>query len=110
MSGGVKGHLTFNLLAGHYERHYLKPAEYVNGQKVSGPASSSTKGLSSVLRRGFIRDFDELQKPLLLFEYCLSLPKENATQSGILRLSINKGTQEDEQRVNAGGAPKEIKA
>lgn len=28
--------LTFNHLADHYERHYLRPAEYVNGQKVSG--------------------------------------------------------------------------
>ena len=28
--------LTFNDLAGHYEKHYLKPAVYVSGQKVSG--------------------------------------------------------------------------
>ncbi|MDT7688233.1 MAG: hypothetical protein QOE46_992 [Acidobacteriota bacterium] len=28
--------LAFNDLADHYEKHYLKPAEYVNGQKVSG--------------------------------------------------------------------------
>ena len=25
--------LTFNDLAGHYEKHYLKPAVYVSGQK-----------------------------------------------------------------------------
>lgn len=28
--------LTFNDLADHYEKHYLNPAEYVDGQKVSG--------------------------------------------------------------------------
>lgn len=28
--------LTFNDLADHYEKHYLKPAVYVGGQKVSG--------------------------------------------------------------------------
>jgi integrase len=28
--------LIFNDLADHYEKHYLKPAEYVDGQKVSG--------------------------------------------------------------------------
>lgn len=28
--------LTFNDLADHYEKHYLKPAVYVSGQKVSG--------------------------------------------------------------------------
>ncbi len=28
--------LTFNHLADYYERHYLKAAEYVNGQKISG--------------------------------------------------------------------------
>lgn len=28
--------LTFNDLADHYEKHYLKPAEYVDGQKISG--------------------------------------------------------------------------
>jgi integrase len=28
--------LTFNFLADHYEKHYLKPAQYVGGHKVSG--------------------------------------------------------------------------
>lgn len=28
--------LTFGHLADHYERHYLRPAEYVSGQKISG--------------------------------------------------------------------------
>lgn len=28
--------LTFNYLADYYERHYLKPAEYVEGRKISG--------------------------------------------------------------------------
>jgi hypothetical protein len=28
--------LTFNDLADHYEKHYLKPAEYVNGRNCSG--------------------------------------------------------------------------
>ena len=28
--------MTFNDLAGHYEKHYLKPAVYVSGQKISG--------------------------------------------------------------------------
>lgn len=28
--------LTFNCLADYYEQHYLKPAEYVNGQKILG--------------------------------------------------------------------------
>lgn len=28
--------LTFNHLADYYERHYLKPAEYVEGRKISG--------------------------------------------------------------------------
>lgn len=28
--------LTFNHLADHYAQHYLRPAEYVNGQKISG--------------------------------------------------------------------------
>lgn len=28
--------LTFNDLANHYEKHYLKPAVYISGQKVSG--------------------------------------------------------------------------
>lgn len=28
--------LTFSFLADHYEQHYLKPAEYVNGQKIFG--------------------------------------------------------------------------
>lgn len=28
--------LTFDNLCDHYEKHYLKPAEYVNGQKISG--------------------------------------------------------------------------
>jgi integrase len=28
--------LTFNFLSDHYEQHYLKPAEYINGQKILG--------------------------------------------------------------------------
>ncbi|HST54262.1 MAG TPA: hypothetical protein VLJ61_19810, partial [Pyrinomonadaceae bacterium] len=28
--------LTFNDLADHYEKHYLKPAEYVEGRKIAG--------------------------------------------------------------------------
>lgn len=28
--------ITFNELADHYEQHYLKPAEFVNGRKVAG--------------------------------------------------------------------------
>lgn len=44
--------MTFDNLCDHYEKHYLKPAEYINGQKISG--------LRDVARpKEFIKHFKE---------------------------------------------------
>lgn len=47
-------HLTFNQLAGLYEREYLKPAHYIAGRKVSGLRShAEVKNLLTPLRAHF---------------------------------------------------------
>lgn len=48
--------LTFNELADHYTKHYLKEAQYVNGRKVSGLRSIvSVRGYVKILRDYFGR-------------------------------------------------------
>src|SRR5437660_533934 len=47
-------HMTFNDLCDYYSKHYLTPAQYVSGRKVSGLRSFVTvKGYIKVFREQF---------------------------------------------------------
>ncbi|MDT5061435.1 MAG: hypothetical protein QOH63_1894 [Acidobacteriota bacterium] len=70
--------LTLNDLADHYEKHYLKEAQYVNGRKVSGLRSVVTvRGYIKILR-----DYFGKQKlRTIIYEDLLSFRNERLNTS-----------------------------
>jgi hypothetical protein len=64
--------LTFNTLADHYDLHYLKPAEFVDGRKISGLRLETLQQNSPPLHQPatILREKTEFEKEILFNRKC----------------------------------------